>query len=375
MENIVLLSFDFPPLSGGISRLCHELAIQLAISKPGRFMVLTETFKNVSGVKEKEDYDITRVTGRRPAREWQTYKYLRNLPASIIICATWYPEGLIALFSRKHKVVILAHGTEILPARSRLKQPLWQLLGRWVLQKSNLVICNSHFTAGLARTLSPNCLVETLPLAVDIKKFSPMDKKTAKKMLSLKDKITLLTVARLHRYKGVETVLSALSKLSPQEKNRIQYLIAGKGPYQQTLAKLTKDLGIETQVSFLGSLSEPDLVRYYQASDLFLLCSWYEREEQNVEGFGLVFLEAQSCGTAVIGTNSGGIPDAIESAVGGWLIGENDSDSLAAILKGLLSNPNELITQGIKARERVEGHFTFERYRENFLSLFEKHKI
>ncbi len=374
MKNRILLSFDFPPLSGGISRLCDELAKQLAQAEPNRLTVLTETFGK-RYIDTVVDYKVVRLTNARPSIEWQAYKYLRQIPEATVICATWYPEGFIALLSRKHKVVILTHGTEILPARNKVKRFFWNILAKWILAKANVVIANSQFTAGLTREMSPNSRVEALPLAVDIHKFVPAEKHQAKAHLKIKDKITLLTVARLHRYKGVETVLEAISQLSPLEKEKIQYFIAGTGPYLRSLVEKVKILNIESQVSVLGSLTDSELVKYYQASDLFLLCSWQEKVEQNVEGFGLVFLEAQASGTPALGTLSGGIPDAIENEVGGWLIPEKDEKLLAQILKRLIADPNELISQGIKARNRVINLYSWQAYLKNFLNLCQKYQF
>ncbi|MDZ4660826.1 MAG: glycosyltransferase family 4 protein [Pseudomonadota bacterium] len=375
MKTIVLLSFDFPPLSGGISRLCHELAKQLSFTYPNGLIVLTENFAGLSIDPSCETIRTLRLTSTRPIKEWRAYRYLRQLPASIIICATWYPEGLIALLSRKHKVVILAHGTEILPAKSKIKRFFWNIFSRWVLAKSDLVIANSRFTATLAKEISPQCTVEALPLAVDVQRFLPTDKKLAKALLKLTNKVTLFTVARLHRYKGVETIIEAISLLTLQEKEKIQYLVAGTGPYLKSLVEKVKVLKLESQVKFLGSLTDNKLVEFYQASDLFLLCSWQEKSEQNVEGFGLVFLEAQACGTPVVGTKSGGIPDAVEHACGGWLILEKDTQQLLQYLKRFIANPDELTSQGLLARDRVLKNFTWKTYLEKFLYLCEKHLI
>jgi len=143
----------------------------------------------------------------------------------------------------------------------------------------------------------------------------------------------------------------------------------------KSLVEKVKVLKLESQVKFLGSLTDNKLVEFYQASDLFLLCSWQEKSEQNVEGFGLVFLEAQACGTPVVGTKSGGIPDAVEHACGGWLILEKDTQQLLQYLKRFIANPDELTSQGLLARDRVLKNFTWKTYLEKFLYLCEKHLI
>jgi phosphatidylinositol alpha-1,6-mannosyltransferase len=115
-------------------------------------------------------------------------------------------------------------------------------------------------------------------------------------------------------------------------------------------------------VHFLEFVPEEKLPDLYQISDLFVMCTREEEKDQNVEGFGLVFLEAQACGTPVVGTRHGGIPDAVEHGNGGWLIEENDSTALSQLLAKLVAKPEYFEKEGEKARRRVEQHFTWEQY-------------
>jgi phosphatidylinositol alpha-1,6-mannosyltransferase len=97
-----------------------------------------------------------------------------------------------------------------------------------------------------------------------------------------------------------------------------------------------------------------------------VLCSREVIERQEVEGFGLVFLEAQACGTPVIGTRSGGIPDAVKEGEGGWLIAPDDSATLTSILSSLSTDPESFRKMGEEARLRVERECTWEHYMRRF---------
>ena len=178
-------------------------------------------------------------------------------------------------------------------------------------------------------------------------------------------------MSRIHHYKAHDTVLRAIASLAPDERTRLIYLVVGKGPYELELRRLAGELGVESHLRWLGFVSEEDLPQVYGASDLFVLCTRDAPEERAVEGFGLVFLEAQSCGTPVVGTRSGGIPAAIRDGKGGWLIEQDDGQKLTDIIRELIRSPESFRIAGTQARERVLRENTWERYGQRFVSTLQ----
>ena len=154
----------------------------------------------------------------------------------------------------------------------------------------------------------------------------------------------------------------------PSERRDIQYLVAGRGPDLPALRDLAKELGVEGQVRWLGFLPESMLPGLYRASNLFVMCTRESPEAREVEGFGLVFLEAQACGTPVIGTHAGGIPDAVEDGRGGWLIAQDDVQALTRHLRHLVRAPQDYAEAGRVARTRVERAHTWKHYESPFVS-------
>jgi phosphatidylinositol alpha-1,6-mannosyltransferase len=137
------------------------------------------------------------------------------------------------------------------------------------------------------------------------------------------------------------------------------------------LRKQAAEFGVESHVRWLGFISEEELPQIYSASDLFVLCTRDAPEERGVEGFGMVFLEAQSCGTPVVGTRTGGIPAAIQDGEGGWLIEQNDCQKLTVIIRQLLHSPESFRTAGRQARQRVLREGTWECYGQRFSSALQ----
>jgi len=219
---------------------------------------------------------------------------------------------------------------------------------------------------------APNAQVIPVPLAVDHNQFCPQNSEEARLKWGVDhDKLVLCTVSRIHRFKGHETVLKALASLPIEIRQKFEYLIGGKGSDTAFLQEQSKKLGIENQVRWLGFVSDEDLPSLYSASDLFVLATREIPIERSVEGFGLAFLEAQACGIPVVGTNTGGIPDAISHGDGGWLIEEDNVDQLADILTDLYNDPQKFRIAGERARNRVEREFTWTHYLDRFIAALE----
>ena len=365
-ETLCLFAFEYPPVSGGIARLCAGIG-DLLKQKQKTTNVLTQKCDELTSSLSLPEI---RVSPRRPVREWRAYRWLRrqlsNTSAFAAICGIWYPEGLIAWLAGVRPFVILAHGAELLPPQQVWRRPLWNLLRRHVLESASLVIANSEYTADLVASVALRANIKAIPLAVDWQWFSPGDREAARTKLDVGSKRVLCTVSRIQKYKAHDTVLRAIAGLSLDKREQLLYLIAGTGPQEAALRKLATSLGVESQVRWLGFVSEKELPDVYRASDLFVLCTRHAPKEQSVEGFGLVFLEAQSCGTPVVGTRTGGIADAVREGDGGWLIEPDDCSALAAILVKLIDSPETFREAGIKARERVLRENTWQVYGQRF---------
>src|SRR5262249_52160886 len=141
--DLMLYSFDYPPNDGGISRLCGELAGQWSASAGAR-LVLTQRAANAAGPVPPQLTEI-RVGKCRPRREWTSFQILKRYQDVPVISAIWYPEGLIATLAGTRPRIVLAHGTELTPARSLWRRAIWRHLQRWTLEAADLVVANSEF--------------------------------------------------------------------------------------------------------------------------------------------------------------------------------------------------------------------------------------
>lgn len=370
-SNLLVLSLDYPPNDGGISRLASALV--MALRKQGSTLqVVTIKAGDTTGLPRPEVRHLE-VAQRKGWRDWQLVQsvraHLRRHGADAPILATvWNPEATLALLAGAQRVSILAHGNEVMPYPGPGPKAL---LRQAVLERAHAVICNSHFTETLVRQAAPRARTSVLNPAVDGSAFRPkVTRQQARTQLDLPaEPLIALTVARLDPIKGHETVLRALGQLPITERQQILYVIIGKGSMRGPLENLAHELRIREMVRFAGFVSDQDLPSWYAAADLFVLPSIVDRQRRGMEGFGMALTEAQAAGLPVIGSNSGGIPDAVREDEGGWLIQEGDAQALAARLMQMLADPDSLREQGRRGMERVTRDHNWPDYAKRLLEL------
>lgn len=365
---MIFFSFDYPPNDGGVARLATQIIAGL--HKRG-YPVKVVTQANYDHPAPAVDalVETVRVIPSRPRRELEAFAKISQSPADEwIVSGIWYPDGLLTQMAGKKRHIVMAYGLELFPPRQKWRQGIWRRLQKAVFESAELVIAISHYTADLVRQSAPNAQIVVVPLAVDHEAFTPQDREQSRAKWGIApDQRAICTVARLYEYKGHDVVFEALAKMPAHQRQSFVYLIAGQGAEQALLQDKARQLGVDEHVRWLGFVAEADLPALYSAVDLFALLSRESQEAQAVEGFGLVFLEAQACGTPVVGTRTGGIPDAISDGDGGWLIRQDDVKALGRILDDLYHQPAIFKEAGQQARARVEREFTADHYIERLL--------
>ena len=303
---------------------------------------------------------ITYLPNKRGKAEIKALSILKKWPEkenTDVLCGIWHPDAAIAIMAGMKNVYILAHGTELLSGKSKFRKYFWHpIYAKWVLGKAKKVITNSDYTKNLVSSINPYADSIAIPLGVNPEFFKPGQKADNHNILKIG------TVSRILQFKGHDFILESLESLSEEYRNKIQWHIAGKGPFLDELKTRVSNSTIDGQVYFHGFVPDKELPQFYNECDLFVLATREQNHSTQVEGFGLVFLEAQSCGIPVIGTSTGGIPDAIESENGGWLISQDNKMQLTDILKRIIIKPSILEKQSILARQRVLQKCSWQNY-------------
>ena len=254
--------------------------------------------------------------------------------------------------------VIYAHGNEILAAmRDDWQKP------RRALQEADRIFANSHYTARLVEQAGVQSKrIEILNPGCDTNHFRPLQPRLdlRRQLLGSRERDrVVLSVGGLVARKGQDMVIRALPQVLQSIPNTV-YLIVGGGPDRERLESLAVAMGVRDRVVFTGYAADSDLPHIYALSDVFIMPSRINVEACDVEGFGLVFLEAGACGKPVIGGRSGGISDAIVEEKTGFLVTPHDPDNIAQVLVRLLSDKELSGRMGEEGRLRVINGFSWE---------------
>ncbi len=370
--DILLVTELFPPAVGGSAALFANVYGRMPAVK---VTVLTDPDSSSSsvpltGLPRKWVRMESRNRGARSLGELRAIRrvasairsHARHSPGIFIHAARPLPEGLPALVSsflplRSTRYVCWAHGEDLAAALTS-REHAW--LARRVCRNASTMIANSKFTAGIIESLGvPARRVRTVYPGVDVDRYRPdIDPTPARLQFAPSAGPVLLSVGRLQRRKGHDLAIAAVALLKGEFPG-LQYLIAGDGQERARLEDLARAHAVDQQVRFLGGVSDDQLPSLYAACDIFLMPT--RRDASDVEGFGIVFLEAAATGKPSIGGRNGGVPEAVADGETGLLVEGTDGGELADAIRTLARSPTLRATMGAAGRQRVVRSFTWER--------------
>jgi phosphatidylinositol alpha-1,6-mannosyltransferase len=268
------------------------------------------------------------------------------------------PEGLVAWAVgrlRRRKVLVYAHGEELTGwGRGRKFQAMC-----FALQHADHVLANSDFTRDTLVSLigvQPQRIVMTYP-TVDTDRMRPgLPFQDLHARIRLQPGQQLVfSVGRLQRRKGFDQVVRAMPLLLRQGLD-VHYAIAGIGDDHDHLQGLARDAGVADRVHLLGAVPHEDLPRWYNACDLFAMPN--RDIGGDTEGFGLVYMEANSCAKPALAGLAGGTGSAVEEGLNGLRVDGESVEAVAEGLARLLRDPELAGRMGRAGRERTVARFT-----------------
>jgi len=287
-----------------------------------------------------------------------TKKYKTLVFAQSVLPFAWYIPIFKVVFN--FKILTFVYGEDIVSFRKsgRVSGFLRKIYLKG-LYYSDTIIANSLVTQDeVVRDGISKEKVSIVNPAVDYDFFKPFSKDLAKEQFDLEGKYVLLSVGRLIRRKGFDTVLSILPELLKDIPNLI-YVIRGEGYDKDYLQNIVTRNNLSDHVRFIDDLPYEKLPVLYSASDVFILANRLDEKDNEQEGFGIVFLEANACGLPVIGGNSGGVKDVIEEGVNGFLIDPSLPNEIKNIV--LKINNQTLVLDGHSTRSFVKEKYNWDR--------------
>jgi len=270
------------------------------------------------------------------------------------------PLGTVAYGHYKKTGVpysVILHGMDLAMA---MRPGRKQLMAKKILSNAKHIICGNAYTAKMAIDfVGENIKDITQVVHPGVSPEFSVDEKileSIKTKHNLNNKTVLLSFGRLVKRKGFENVIKALPEVFKKHPD-LHYFISGSGPEKMNILDQSMR---NSNVTFLGSnLDDKEKNAWLSASDIFIMPSY--REGTDFEGFGIVYLEANIAGKAVIGGRSGGVPEAIDDGVSGILVNPKDPADIAKAVNRLVEDPALRQKLGRQGSARAKEWFNWER--------------
>jgi len=364
MRRTLIVTNDFPPRRGGIQSFVHELALRL---DPGQLTVYAPKWDGDAAFDAAQPFEVVRhptslmIGG--PSVRRRAAELARSRSAEVVVFGASAPLGLITPVLRKagvQRAIAITHGHEAgwaaLPvARQALRQ-----IGE---RTDVMTYLGEYFRVRVAAALSPAAAARMARLhpGVDAGVFraDPAARAMIRDRHGLADRPVVVCVSRLVARKGQDTLLRAWPAVIEQVPDAA-LLIVGGGPYAKHLHGLAEQQGVSGSVTFTGPVPQEELPAHYAAGDVFSMPCRTRRGGLDVEGLGIVYLEASAAGLPVVGGDSGGAPDAILEGETGYVVGGRDVAALSARLTALLQDPADAKAMGEKGRAWVERDWNWD---------------
>jgi phosphatidyl-myo-inositol dimannoside synthase len=364
---ILVVSWNFPPRRGGAEYLISNLVAGL---RRNHAVFVITAHASSSGSTEEGVFRAPwpGLVAFALYVLWRGASLLfQNREVRVVFGGSALVTPLVLILARlfHRKAVAQAHGSDLV-YRNALYQALCV---RW-LKLCDRVVANSAYTASLAfRKGVPRELTYVIPPGIHPERFAqPVNVEALKKEFALQDKRTILFVGRLAKRKGVKEFIEKSFLGIIKEVPDACFVIVGDNPSESLTQRddalseiraVISKMNLLDHVRLHGPASDDELVKLYQASDVVILPALAETDD--VEGFGIVLLEAAAAGKPTVAMRVGGIPDAIEDGKSGILVEPGDYGRLADALVALLRDGNRRLMMGEYARRRVDERFCWER--------------
>ena len=379
VSNLVLfVTNDFGPRAGGI----ETFIIGLIQRRPFGTTVIYTSFQENS---EQYDSDWLANYGVRVIRDRSkillpTPRVAFNLRAIIkregITTAAFgaaAPLGLLSASMKRAGVtrtVALTHGHEVWWA----KVFPFNLLLRRIGSTVDVLTYLGDFTrAAISQGISAKAQSSMVKVApgIDVDHFIPTDASALRESLGITKKKVIVSVGRLVHRKGQDCLIESMPQILSSVPDA-HLLLIGQGPYREHLQELVRKHRLESSVTFIGRIEYKDLPMYLCAGEIFAMPSRSRLMGLEVEGLGIVYLEASSCGLPVLAGSSGGAPDAVVQNTTGLVVDGTNHEQIATAAIDLLNNSVASQLMGAAGRQWIVENWRWETWSKEFEDLLVK---
>ncbi|MFF2145287.1 glycosyltransferase family 4 protein [Kitasatospora sp. NPDC058190] len=360
MHRTLIVTNDFPPRPGGIQAFVHNMAVR---QPAGSVVVYASTWRDGSEVRRFDAEqpfpvirDRTKVMVPTPRVTRRAAEILRAEKCDSVWFGAAAPLGLMAPTLRRAgagRLLGMTHGHEAAWAQLPVSR---QLLRRIGVGTDVLTYLGEYTRSRIAAAVGPQAAARMvqLPPGVDETTFNPESGGAeVRSRLGLADRPVVVCVSRLVPRKGQDTLIEAMPQILADVPDAV-LLIVGGGPYRADLEKLADAKGVRASVRFTGSVPWEELPAHFGAGDVFAMPCRTRRGGLDVEGLGIVYLEASATGLPVVAGDSGGAPDAVLEGETGYVVPGGSAAAAAERIVRLLRDEELRRQMGEAGRRWVE---------------------
>ncbi|HMA45771.1 MAG TPA: glycosyltransferase family 4 protein [Frankiaceae bacterium] len=351
----LVVTNDFPPRPGGIQAFVHNLVRRLPADE---VVIYASTWPGAAVFDARQGFPVVRHPSSLLLPTPDVLRRARAVARAEGCQAVWFgaaaPLGLLAAGLRRdpglRRVVASTHGHEVgwamLPGARQVLRRIGQL--------ADVVTYLGDYTrARLAPALGPGPQLARLPSGVDPAQFHPgAGGEEIRRRYGLGDRPVVVCVSRLVARKGQDMLVRALPALRRRVPGTALLLVGG-GPYRSTLKRIAAEERVEPDVVLTGSVPWEELPAHYAAGDVFAMPCRTRRAGLEVEGLGIVYLEASATGLPVVAGASGGAPDAVRGGETGHVVDGRDLAQVTTAVGDLLADPDRRARMGACGRAWV----------------------
>jgi len=365
MSRVLVVTNDFPPRPGGIQTFVHELLRRLP---PERVVVLTSRWRGWERFDAAQPFPIVRadtsVLLPTPATRSHAASLLVEHGCDAVLYGAAAPLGLLAgslTTAGARRQVALTHGHEAGWAQLPGARQALRRIGDGVDVVTYLGEYTRRRIAAALRPAAADRMVQLTP-GVDASVFHPdaAARERVRQRLGLGERPLVVCVSRLMPRKGQDVLVDSWPLVLAGVPDAALLLVGG-GPYRSRLEQRVSSLGLTSSVILTGTVDADQLAAHYAAADVFAMPARTRRRGLDVEGLGIVYLEASATGVPVVAGRSGGAPDAVLEGETGYVVDGTDRQSLAARLTRLLTSPETRSALGSAGRAWVVDTWSWER--------------
>ncbi|KIQ61821.1 GDP-mannose-dependent alpha-(1-6)-phosphatidylinositol monomannoside mannosyltransferase [Kitasatospora griseola] len=378
MNRTLIVTNDFPPRPGGIQAFVHNMAVR---QPAGSIVVYASTWRDgreVAKFDAEQPFPVIRDRTRMMISTTRVTRRAAEILRAENCTSVWFgaaaPLGLMAPHLRRagaQRLLGMTHGHEAAWAQLPVSAQLLRRIGG---NTDVLTYLGEYTRSRIARAVGPRVAsrMAQLPPGVDESTFRPDSGGDAvRARLGLTERPVVVCVSRLVPRKGQDTLIRTWPRVLAAQPDAV-LLIVGGGPYRGDLEKLVDQVGVRSSVVFTGAVPWEELPAHYGAGDVFAMPCRTRRGGLDVEGLGIVYLEASATGLPVVAGDSGGAPDAVREGETGFVVpGKHGETVLADRLVRLLGDASLRREMGEAGRKWVHDAWRWDMLAERLTGLLE----